>query len=175
MQEKGSELQPTKREVGPLKLASMDEIVEDMQQAFDSIARRAYEIFESDGRPFGRDLDHWLRAESELLHPLHIEMRESEATLTVKAEVPGFEAKDLEINIEPGRLTIAGNRQWTEEEKQEKVLRSEQGSNQIFRCVGLPVEVDAEKTTATLKDGVLELRMPKTTVSKKIEIQAKAA
>ncbi|HEV2387396.1 MAG TPA: Hsp20 family protein [Candidatus Acidoferrales bacterium] len=175
MKESATQLQPAKKELGPLKLASSDDIFSHMRETFDSIARRAYEIFESNGRQLGRDLEDWFRAEGELLHPTHLEMSESDDALNVKAEVPGFEAKDLEINLEPGRLTVAGKREWSKEEKKEKLLYSERRSNQLFRSLELPVEIDVDKATATLKDGVLELRMPKTPVAKKVQIRPKAA
>ncbi|PYV20141.1 MAG: hypothetical protein DMG27_23800 [Acidobacteria bacterium] len=46
-----------------------------LQELHELIARRAYEIFESKGRAFGRDLESWLQAESELLHPVHVDLR----------------------------------------------------------------------------------------------------
>jgi Protein of unknown function (DUF2934) len=55
-----------------------------------SIAQRAYEIFENDGRIPGHELDHWFRVEAELLHPIHVEIVESDDVLTVRAEVPGY-------------------------------------------------------------------------------------
>jgi HSP20 family protein len=153
----------------------MDEIFQDMRESFDSIARRAYEIFEANGRQLGRDLEDWFRAEQELLHPVNVEIRESDDMLTLKAEVPGFEAKDLEINVAPGRFTLAGKREWTKEEEKGKVLYSERRWNRLFRCLDLPSEVIPEKVTATLKDGILELKMPKSTTTRKIHIEPKAA
>ena len=173
MREQGSELR--KRELGPLKLASMDEILRDMRDAFDSIANRAYEIFEANGRQLGRDMEDWFRAERELLHPVNVEIRDSADMLTLKAEVPGFQSKDLEINVEPTRFTLAGKREWTKEEEKEQVLFSERRTNQLFRCLDLPVEIVPEKVTATLKDGILELKMPKSTTAKRIRIEPKAA
>jgi hypothetical protein len=58
-------------------------------QILDSISHRAFELFESNGRWHGRDLEDWFRAESEQLHPLHFEVAESCDKLTVQAEVPG--------------------------------------------------------------------------------------
>ncbi len=173
MREQGTELR--KRELGPLRLASMDEIFQDMRESFDSIARRAYEIFETNGKQFGRDVEDWFRAERELLHQVNVEIRESDDLLTLKAEVPGFESKDLEISVEPNRLTLAGKREWTKEEQKEKVLFSERRTNQLFRCLELPNEIIPEKVTATLKDGILELRMPKSITARKIRIEPKAA
>ena len=173
MKEQATELR--KRELGPLRLRNMDEIFRDMEESFDSIARRAYEIFEANGRQLGRDLENWFHAERELLHPVDVEVRESDDMLTLKAEVPGFEAKDLEISVEPNRLTLAGKREWTKEEEKEKVVYSERRRNQLFRCLDLPTEIIPERATATLKDGILELKMPKSTTAKKIRIEAKAA
>lgn len=169
----GTELR--KRELGPLRLKTIDEIFQDMRDSFDSIARRAYEIFEANGRQFGRDMEDWFRAERELLHPVNVEVRDSDDLLTLRAEVPGFEAKDLEISVEPNRMTLAGKREWRKEEEKEKVLLSERRTNQLFRSLELPSEIIPEKVTATLKDGILELKMPKSATTRKIRIEPKAA
>ncbi len=149
------------RETEPLRLVAAEEILDRTNQVYDSIARRAYEIFENSGRVFGRDVDHWLQAESELVHPLHLDICESEEAVTVRAEVPGFRAKDLELSVEPRRLTITGKRESRAgREKRETVYR-ESCSQEIFRVIELPAEVAAENVTATLRDGILELEMPK--------------
>ena len=112
-----------------------------------------------------------------LLHPVHVNIIEAAENLEVKAEVPGFTEKEIEVAVEPYRLTITGKRE-TEIKKEEnkgKMVYSEFCSNQILRIVDLPASVDAEKTTATLKNGVLQLTMPKTVKAKAIEIQSKAA
>lgn len=163
------------REAAPVRLATVDQIFDDMKQAFDSIARRAYEFFESNGRQYGRDLEDWFKAEAELLHPVHLDASESENTVTVRAEVPGFNANELEISLEPRRLTIAGKRESAKEEKKGKTVYSKRCSNQLFRSVDLPSEVDAEKVTATLKNGILEIEMRKAAQAKKTRIEPKAA
>jgi HSP20 family protein len=165
----------TAKEAMPIRLATLEDIFRDMKESFDTIARRAYEIFESNGRQFGRDMEDWLRAEHEMLHPVHLEISETGEAVKVRAEVPGFTEKDLEISVEPRRLTIAGKRESKKEEKKEKTVYSEWRSDQLFRCVELPADVEAEKVKATLKDGVLELLMPKSTSARKIRIEPKAA
>jgi HSP20 family protein len=151
-----------------LKLVTPADLFHRAEKLYDSIARRAYELFESNGRIFGRDLEDWFRAESELLHPVHVNVAETDEGLTVRAEVPGFTAKELEIGIEPRRVTISGKRETKEERKEKKFLYEERCSNQILRVIDLPVAVDADKAAAaTLKDGVLELRMPKAAPAKR--------
>jgi HSP20 family protein len=128
---------------------------------FEAIARRAYELFESEGRPQGRDQEHWLKAEAELLRPVPLTLTETDDALTVRAEVPGFSATDLQIGVEPGRLTIGGRKETKEEQKKGKAIVREQRSSEIMRMITLPAQVDAAKATATLSNGVLELVLPK--------------
>jgi len=139
----------------------------------DAITRRAFELFESNGRWFGRDLENWFRAESELLHPLPLEVKESDEEFMVRAEVPGFTAKDLEISLEPNNLKIAGRRESTHEEKKGKTLRSEFCTDQILRSVDLPCHVDTGKANATLRDGILTIEIPKAPHAKAVHIEAR--
>jgi len=120
-------------------------------------------------------LDDWLRAESELLHPMHLELADSDSDLTVKAEVPGFSAKDLEINIEPRRLTVTGKRETKEETKKGKTVYSELCGNEILRVIDLPAEVDISNVSAVLKDGVLNIKMAKAVAPKSVRVELKSA
>lgn len=159
----------------PLNLLPKDDFVERIQALYNSIAKRAFEIFESNGRPLGHELENWLQAESEFLHPAHIELTESDGIFTVKTEVPGFTANDLEVSIESARLTISGKRERKEENNKEKVLYTERCLDQVLRVVELPSEVDTGKVTATLKDGLLELSMPKAAPPQKVKIESNNA
>ena len=76
----------------PVKQSATGDVFDRIQQTYDSIARRAFEIFDNNGRWLGHDLEDWFRAESELLHPVHLEIAESDDNLTVRAEVPGTSA-----------------------------------------------------------------------------------
>jgi HSP20 family protein len=157
----------------PLKLVPPSDLFKRVQQLEDEIARRAFEIFEGNGRTFGHDLENWFKAESELVHPVHVDVSESDGNLIVKAEVPGFTVKELEIALEPRRVTITGKRETKEERKGKKTIYTETCSDQMLRVIDLPAGVDTDKAAATLKDGVLELRMPKAPPAKKIQIAAK--
>lgn len=177
MKEQATQL-PIKKEIGPIRASNFNAIFDNMRDTFDSIARRAYELFESHGSQPGHDLENWFRAENEFFHPTHVEIREANGMVQVRAEVPGFEAKDLEVSIEPNRLTIAGKRETSQKEEKENILYSECHSNQMFRSVALPVEVNAERASATLKEGVLELNIPKAVeapTAKKVKVRAKTA
>jgi HSP20 family protein len=144
-----------------VKVVEPQSLSERANQMYEAIANRAYELFLEDGSQHGRDLEHWLQAEKELLHPLPVSITETDDAVTVHAEVPGFSAADLQIGVEPGRLTIGGRKEAREEQKKGKAVVSEQRSSEILRVITLPAAVDASKATATLTHGVIELVLPK--------------
>jgi HSP20 family molecular chaperone IbpA len=157
-----------------VKQSVTGDVLNRIQQSRDSIARRAFEIFDNNGK-LGHDLEDWLRAESELLHPVHLEMTESDGSLTVRAEVPGFSAKELKINVEPQRLAITGKNEAQEERKKGKTIYSDRCAKEILRVVDLPAEVDTSKVSATLADGILNIELPKAAHAKGVRIESNAA
>jgi len=156
----------------PTTLASLDKY---MTELYDNIAQRAFSLFKDEGWMHGHDLDHWLKAESEFLTPVSVELSETETELAVRAEVPGFSEQNLEIGVEPGRLFIKGKVEKKSEEKKKKTIYSEISSNEIFRSISLPSDIDPEKVTAVLKNGVLDITMAKAIPAKKVAVTAKAA
>ena len=158
-----------------IRLVDPGDLFDRMQELYDSIARRAYEFFEGRGRVNGFDLDDWLRAESELLHPVHLELTESNDALTIRVEVPSFSAKDLQVSVEPRRVLISGKRETGGRRKTGKTVFTERRSSEIFRALDLPADVDPSKITTTFKDGVLELEMPKATPAKRVQVETKVA
>lgn len=157
------------------KPVKVETLLDRMNEVFNDISKRAFEIFDGSGRVFGRELDDWLKAEKEFLHPVHVQLTESGESLALQAEVPGFDEKELDISVEPRRVTISGRRETSKEEKKGKTLYSETGCDQMLRVVDLPVEIETDKVTATLKNGVLELSMPKAAKARSIRIQPKVA
>ena len=148
---------------------------DEIKQIFDSVSRRAFQIFQSNGGVFGHDVENWLQAERELFHPAHLDVSESAEGFTVRAEVPGFAAKELEVNIDGQRLMISGKREKREERKDKKSVYSEYCSDQVLRVVDLPAGVKADAATASLKDGILEVELPKAAPAKQIPVESKAA
>jgi len=141
----------------------------------DAITRRAHELWQSNGFHHGHEMDDWLRAESELLRFAPVEITESGDDLRVFAEVPGLNARDIDIHLEPKRLIIRGKTEQTRERNKGQVCYTEREGTQVFRALSLPVEVDTNNATATLRDGILELTLPKAEKSKGTRLQVKAA
>jgi HSP20 family protein len=156
----------------PIKFGSLFDQIEG---TFNTLAHRAYEIFDSNGRGFGHELEHWFQAERELLHPVALNVVETPEAFEVKAEVPGFSEKDLEVGVEPQRLMITGKRESSKEEKKGKTVLTESSSDQLLRIVNLTAEVEAGKVTAILKNGILELTLPKKAKAQPVRIHPKAA
>lgn len=147
------------------RIPTLLEKTEDLFEAFEKntaeIAKRAFELFRKRGGEFGRELEDWIRAESEVVRRIPLELKESEGMLEIKAEVPGFKPEELKVVVEPLHLTIKGEVQEKSEEEKGEKLYSEWRANKFFRSFGLPRRVEAEKAVATLKDGVLKLKVPK--------------
>jgi len=94
------------------------------------------------------------------LTPL-IDITEDTKAITVKAEMPGLDTKDLDITLENGLLTIRGEK--TEEKKEEDKYyhRVERRYGGFCRTMRLPVEVKSDKIDATYKNGILTIVLPK--------------
>jgi HSP20 family molecular chaperone IbpA len=149
--------------------------IERFDQIYDSIAKRAFEIFDHNGGRIGNDLADWLQAESEILHPVHMEIAETDDALSVRAEVPGFTGPELHIQVEGNRLTISGKHESQEDSKKGTTIYTERCANEILRSIELPSAVDAAKVNAVLKNGILNIELPKTAQAKNVELETKAA
>jgi HSP20 family protein len=149
-----------------VKIVEPQTLGERLNKLTEQISRRAYEIFEEHGKVFGRDLEDWFKAESEILPPLQLRIKEKEDSLTIEAETPGFSAKDLEVSLEPLRLTISGKKETKEEQKKGQTTYQEQSTNELLRVIDLPSEIDSTRAIATLKNGLLEIKLPKAAKSR---------
>lgn len=90
-----------------------------------------------------------------------VDVIDKDDALVVRADVPGIKKEDLEITIAGDRLVFEAKREYDEEEKGEEFVRHEMAYGRLYRAVQLPVEVFGDKAKAELKDGVLEIFLPK--------------
>jgi HSP20 family protein len=93
--------------------------------------------------------------------------------LLVKAELPGIDKKDLDISITNNQLVIKAKSCHEEKEEKGDYLKQEISTNEIYRSVPLPADVDDSKVKTSFKNGVLELTIPKQEEShrKKIAVE----
>ena len=156
------------------KLTASGTFVERRQQISAAIARRAYELFEARGSEHGHDCEDWFRAESELLTPIPATVVDTDGGFTVRAELPGFTGKDVEVLAEPRSLIIHASKQEPLEQEKGAVLQG-RVSDEVFRVLELPHEIDPDNMTATIKNEVLEVTLAKVNPGKKIAVGVKAA
>lgn len=157
------------------KIVEPETLVQRMDVIFQDIARRAYQIFEGNGSQHGHDLDDWLKAERELLRPVNVRVNETDKSVVIKADVQGFNEKEIEISVEPTQLTVTGKHEATKEETEGQMAYSESIASDMLGVITLPTEVDAAKATARVKDGVLDVVIRKAANTKTARVKPKVA
>ena len=102
---------------------------------------------------------------------------ETETDLALQADLPGFNAKDIDIVVENNVLTIRGERQFEATVQPEGLHRMERSYGKFSRSFTLPAIVDGQKIQASYKNGVLSLTLAKAEQArpKRIQIAATAA
>jgi HSP20 family protein len=103
-----------------------------------------------------------------------VDIREDEDHYYIKADVPGVDPKDIEVTLERGVLTIAGQRQGENREERAGYRRVERFHGRFTRAFALPDTADADKVDAKVKDGVLEVVINKKESSKPRRIAVRA-
>lgn len=94
--------------------------------------------------------------------------------MIVRAEIPGMEPDDIEVNVEDGALTIKGERRQEEEKQGDTFYRVERRYGSFFRSIPLTRQVDEDRIEAKYADGILEITVPGATSGssgKRIPIQ----
>ena len=82
-------------------------------------------------------------------------------TIVIKAELPGVDKKDIEVDLKDHVLTLKGERNYENEVKEDNYYRKERAFGRFNRSFTLPADVDPEKIKADFKDGVLKIDIPK--------------
>ena len=138
-------------------LREVDRFRDEIDRLFDNFFTRS---------PFGRSFE-----SGDWMPP--IDMSENEKEVVVQAEVPGLDAKDIDISLNGRMLTIRGERKQEQKEKAENYHRIERRYGSFSRSFELPADVDGNKVNAIYKDGILTLNLPKTKEQsvKKIEVE----
>jgi HSP20 family protein len=95
-----------------------------------------------------------------------IEMFERDGKLIARVDLPGMKREEIKISASDHLLTISGERKVEAETKGATYYRCERAYGSFQRAIALPEDVDTGKITATYKDGVLEITLPKAKGSK---------
>jgi len=168
-----SALKLEQRKPSVSKLNEGDPFFGVVENTFHAIGKRAYECFESRGCEPGHELDDWLRAESEILRKAPCEIVEKGNELMVRAEVPGFNQRELQVKLEPNRIFISGHKERLVQSTSEDTIVSDRKDQDVFRELELPVRVNPDKASATLHEGIITVFVQKEMVAaEKAALQA---
>ena len=102
-----------------------------------------------------------------------VDVYEEKDDIVVKAELPGLTKDDIEVNVTDHQLTLKGEKKKKEETKEDDYYRCERSFGSFSRVLELPAEIQTDKAKASFKDGLLEIRVPKTEEAKKKQIKVK--
>ncbi len=105
-----------------------------------------------------------------------IDVKESDKDFTIRAELPGVDEKDIEVSVTSDGVTIKGEKKEDKEDKGKNYYYMERSYGSFNRMIPLAVETEADKASASFKNGVLNIIIPKSASSKakgtKIPIKA---
>jgi len=108
-----------------------------------------------------------------------VDIYETEKEIVLKADLPGVNLSDVDIQVENNVLTVRGERHFEKEVSQDNFHRVERGYGSFARTFTLPETVDSEKIAAEYESGVLKITMAKHEQARpkqiKIAVTAKAA
>ncbi len=128
-------------------------------------------------REFNDDVEHWLSAANgQVGASSHwvpsVDVVEEQDSYLLKADLPGVDRKDIDIQFEEGALTLKGERAEASESEHEGYKRIERSYGSFQRTFRMPDNIDIDNITAKNESGVLEVRIPKLEkAQKKIEVQ----
>lgn len=92
---------------------------------------------------------------------LRIDVNETDDAYIVKAEMPGCRKEDIKVSVNGDEVTISGERQSEQERTEGNVVCRERYQGRQYRSFTLPQSVDEDKASATCREGILELNLPK--------------
>ncbi len=144
-------IEPRERAIDVRRTAPLTRSMEEFFEDFPP--RRWMETFEPFGwkRPRGIDMERSFR----------LDVIDRDKELVVRGELPGVEKDDVEVTISGNRLMIVAEREFEEVDEKEEFYRHELGYGKLMRTVALPEEVDVNNVRAELKEGILEITLPK--------------
>ena len=139
---------------------------EEMERWFEDFFRRPFSLMRPSWFPRLR------MPEIEEISP-SVDVFEEGDGVVVKAELPGMSKEDIDVKVTDDIVTISGEKKKEKKIEKKNFYRMERSYGSFSRSFRLPTEVQTEKASAKFKEGVLEIRIPKSEEAKKKEKKVK--
>ncbi len=136
--------------------------IEEMEKWFEDFFRRPFSLMRPSWFPRLR------MPEIEEVSP-SVDVFEERDEVVVKAELPGMSKDEINVKVTDDIVTISGEKKKEENVEKKDCYRMERSYGSFTRSFRLPTEVQTEKASAKFKEGILEIRIPKTEEAKKKE------
>ncbi|HMO79878.1 MAG TPA: Hsp20/alpha crystallin family protein [Pyrinomonadaceae bacterium] len=147
-------------------LVDMEKMFERFEEITREISDRAFGFFEERGRALGSPIDDWMRAESEVLRKVPVEIKETDDEISVCMALAGFSPDEIEVSVKDTQLFVTGRAGSELKGSDESTIYSEWRGTRFYRELPLPSRVKDGSLTTDFKDGVLMLSMKKATAGK---------
>lgn len=143
------------QEVQPAAPARLPRRFEEFEQFFDQMLHRNWL------RPWRSPWPSFPELSFPELKAPKVDVIDRDGEVVVKAEIPGVDRKDLDISVGDDSVTIKGETRTEQKEEKGDYYRCEISRGSFSRSVALPAAVDGARASATFRDGILELTLPK--------------
>jgi HSP20 family protein len=153
----------------------VERMLERFTEITKDIAEKAFDFFRDRGGEWGREVEDWFKAESQILRPVPVEITEAGENVLVSAAVPGFKPEEIEVSVKGDTLIISGATEASDKKEDANTIIREWNSNKFYRQLMLPSPVMEDKVTAKLANGMLELTLPKATAHEATKVAVASA
>lgn len=130
----------------------LEDYIDDFKEEMNNMFKRSFQDFEFIGSDSERKISGWKPA---------VELTEHNGNYLLKAEIPGVNKEDIDVEIGEDSIEIKAETKELHEEKGENVYRSEFRYGKFSRHIPMPSEIDNSQAKAEYKDGILTITVPK--------------
>jgi len=119
---------------------------------FDDMDSMIHSFFNTDWNFPVRDTRNWSPA---------VDVKETDNSFVLSADIPGLTKKDIKINVASGKLSISGERTYETDQEKDNYHYRERRFGSFDRSFNLPETVDEDNISASFKNGILSIQLPK--------------
>lgn len=139
---------------------------ETIQKFSEEVRARAFDLFERSNREHGHDVEHWLEAERQFNFVPRSDLVDSSSGFELSMDVPGFEAKHIEVSALPNALLVKAEASRKQQGREGEVAYTEVQDKSFFRRIALPTPIEVGSVVAKLEKGVLKIAAKKSVAEK---------